>query len=87
MHHFILSKNVPAILYPMLKYCGMQVEKNTKSKYLSDLVAEVCFACMATAAVGKASAGFGRKLFEALRLSEGNRALMIFFLYEWLNTK
>lgn len=47
----------------------------------------VCFASMATEAAGKADAGFGRELYEALHLSEGNRALMIFFLCEWLGTK
>jgi len=34
---------------------------------------------VATEAGGKAYAAFGRKLFEALHLSEGNRALMNFF--------
>lgn len=47
----------------------------------------VCFACMAAEAGGKAYAAFGRKLFAALHLSEGNRALMSFFLCEWLVTK
>lgn len=89
---------------PVLKYCAMQVRKDTKNQCLSVLVAEVClvfslmklichcislavcFAGMATDTVGKAFPGFGKKLFQALHLSEGNRALMI-FLCEWLDTK
>lgn len=48
----------------------------------------VRFACVASEAGGKPYAGFGGKLFEALHLSEGNRALRIFFfLCEWLDTK
>lgn len=39
----------------------------------------VCFAFTATEGGGNAYAGFGRKLFEALHLSEGNRALIFFF--------
>lgn len=47
----------------------------------------VCFAFTATEGGGNAYAGFGRKSFEALHLSEGNRALIFFFLCEWLDSK